>query len=77
MTSAAEIPDHVLAALRVLTPEQRQQAFTFIEFLYQTQQATLKQQSTAPKKQRIFGQYAGRIVMSEDFDDIVIPSIDC
>ncbi len=75
MTSQAEnlsdhyidIPDHVLTALQVLAPEQRQQAYAFIEFLYQTQQSAL-QQSTIPKKQRVFGQYTGRISMSEDFD---------
>ncbi len=64
-----EIPEHVLNALRILSPEQRQQAFAFIEFLYQTQQSALQQQPTAPKKQRIFGQYAGRISTSKDFDD--------
>ncbi|HTL90550.1 MAG TPA: DUF2281 domain-containing protein [Leptolyngbya sp.] len=63
-----EIPDRILTALRVLAPEQRQQAFAFIEFLYQTQQSAF-QQSAAPKKQRVFGQYAGRISISADFDD--------
>lgn len=67
---SSEIPEHILTALRVLAPEQRQQAFTFIEFLYQTQQATL-QQSIAPKPQRVFGQYAGKIATSEDFDELL------
>ncbi|BAU12683.1 unknown protein [Leptolyngbya sp. NIES-3755] len=66
---STEIPEHILTALQVLAPEQRQQAFAFIEFLYQSQQATPQQQPIAPKKQRVFGQYAGKISMSEDFDD--------
>ncbi|MBD1824270.1 DUF2281 domain-containing protein [Cyanobacteria bacterium FACHB-DQ100] len=65
---SSEIPEHILTALRVLAPEQRQQAFAFIEFLYQTQQATLQLQTT-PKQQRVFGQYAGKISMSDDFDE--------
>ncbi len=68
LPNPSEIPDHVLVALRILSPEQRQQAFAFIEFLYQTQQSTLRQPTTL-KKQRVFGQYAGRISMSADFDD--------
>jgi hypothetical protein len=66
---SAEIPEHVLTALRVLAPEQRQQAFAFIEFLYHVQQSSLQQQVSALKKQRVFGQYAGRISTSEDFDE--------
>jgi len=66
---STEIPEHVLTALQVLAPEQRQQAFAFIEFLYQMQQSALPHQPTASKPQRLFGQYAGRISMSEDFDD--------
>jgi hypothetical protein len=64
---SAEIPDRVLMALQVLSPEQRQQAFAFIEFLSQTQRST--SEPAAPKKQRVFGQYAGRIKMSADFDE--------
>jgi Protein of unknown function (DUF2281) len=66
---SAEIPEHVLRALKILSPEQRQQAFAFIEFLSQTQPPTSQPQPTTPKKPRVFGQYAGRITMSADFDD--------
>lgn len=69
---STEIPEHVLTALRLLAPEKRQQAFAFIEFLYQTQQSALQQPPAAPKQQRVFGQYAGKIWTSEDFDDPLI-----
>lgn len=65
---STEIPEHVLTALRLLAPEQRQQAFAFIEFLYQTQQSALQQPPTAPKK-RILGQHQGMGWMSPDFND--------
>jgi len=67
-TQSVEIPDHVLTALKRLTPEQRQQVFDLVEGLSQEQNLD-EQLPEALKKKRVFGQYAGRISMSEDFDE--------
>jgi mRNA-degrading endonuclease RelE of RelBE toxin-antitoxin system len=67
-TQSVEIPDHVLTALKRLTPEQRQQVFDLIEDLSQERNSA-EQPPELPKKQRVFGQYAGKIWMSDDFDD--------
>jgi Protein of unknown function (DUF2281) len=69
VAQAVEIPEQVLTALQMLSPEQRQQIFDFVEFLSQKQTAIMKQQAKQPKQQRVFGQYAGRITMGEDFDE--------
>jgi mRNA-degrading endonuclease RelE of RelBE toxin-antitoxin system len=67
-TQSVEIPDHVLTALKRLTPKQRQQVFDLVEGLSQEQNLD-EQLPGMPKKKRGFGQYAGRISMGEDFDD--------
>jgi Protein of unknown function (DUF2281) len=64
-----EIPDHVLTALQLLTPEQRQQVFALVEGLSQEKKLNDEPQASTPKKQRVFGQFAGKIWMSDDFDD--------
>jgi hypothetical protein len=75
------VPEKILVALSQLSAEQQQQVFDFVEFLAQrqphsatnqtseTNQPTVAEPSSLPKKQRTFGQYAGRIKMSADFDD--------
>jgi Protein of unknown function (DUF2281) len=69
MTAHVAIPDHVLTALQRLTPEQRQQVFDLVEDLSQEKKLDDKPQAPTPRKQRVFGQYAGKIWMSDDFDD--------
>jgi Protein of unknown function (DUF2281) len=69
MTTHVAIPDHVLTALQRLTPEQRQQVFDLVEDLSQEKKLDNEPQASTPKKQRVFGQYAGKIWMSDDFDD--------
>jgi Protein of unknown function (DUF2281) len=68
-TQSVEIPEHVLTALQFLTPEQRQQVFDLVEGLAQEKNLDDQPQAPQPKKQRVFGQYAGKIWMSDDFDD--------
>jgi mRNA-degrading endonuclease RelE of RelBE toxin-antitoxin system len=67
-TQSVEIPEHVMTALKRLTPEQRQQVFDLVERLSQERNSA-EQPPETPKKQRVFGQYAGKIWMSDDFDD--------
>jgi mRNA-degrading endonuclease RelE of RelBE toxin-antitoxin system len=69
VAQSVEIPEHVLAALQMLSPEQRQQIFDFVEFLSQKQVAIVEESIKQPKQQRVFGQYTGRITMSDDFDE--------
>jgi Protein of unknown function (DUF2281) len=66
MAAPSLIPPDVETALNSLSPQQRQQVFDFVAFLYQ-QQNNL-QVSPPPKQPRHFGQCRGRISMSEDFD---------
>lgn len=68
-TQSVEIPEHVLTALQLLTPEQRQQVFDLVEGLAQEKKLGDETQVPKPKKQRVFGQYIGKIWMSDDFDD--------
>ncbi len=67
------MPESVMTDLELLSKEQRQQVFDFFAFLAQ-QRTAVAQNSAQPKKQRVFGQYQGRISMSADFDE---PLIDC
>jgi Protein of unknown function (DUF2281) len=61
------VPERVIADLELLSGEQRQQVFDFVAFLAQQRTVAVKN-SEVPKHQRVFGQYQGRISMSEDFD---------
>jgi Protein of unknown function (DUF2281) len=61
------MPESVMADLELLSGEQRQQVFDFVAFLVQ-QRTVAVNNSEVPKHQRVFGQYQGRISMSEDFD---------
>jgi mRNA-degrading endonuclease RelE of RelBE toxin-antitoxin system len=67
MAAPSLIPPDVETALNSLSPEQRQQVFDFVAFLYQQQNNNVKA-APLPKQPRHFGQYRGRISMSEDFD---------
>ena len=64
-----EVPESIATALKLLSPEQRQQVFDFVIFLSNRQAFTLNRQPQASGQRRIFGQYQGRISMSEDFDE--------
>lgn len=61
------MPESVITDLELLSVEQRQQVFDFVAFLAQQRTVAVKNLG-APKHQRVFGQYQGRISMSEDFD---------
>jgi Protein of unknown function (DUF2281) len=61
------VPERVIADLELLSGEQLQQVFDFVAFLAQQRTVAVKN-SEVPKHQRVFGQYQGRISMSEDFD---------
>jgi hypothetical protein len=67
-SNSALMPDSVMTDLELLSKEQRQQVFDFVAFLAHQRIAVL-QNSEQPKKQRVFGQYQGRISMSEDFGE--------
>jgi hypothetical protein len=68
MLAKTEIPENVVAALKLLSADQRQQVFDFVEFLSQ-HRMNIIEESVSPKQQRVFGQYQGKISMSEDFDE--------
>ncbi len=73
--TSLEIPENVSFALRILLPEQRQQVYDFVEFLFQKQQVTnserqqkidlvgLQQMTT----ERILGLHQGQGSISDDF----------
>jgi hypothetical protein len=67
--TSPDISESIISAIEVLSPEQRQQVLNFINFLSEQQKVSIEQNSQAPKPRRIFGQYQGRISMSEDFDE--------
>jgi Protein of unknown function (DUF2281) len=62
------MPESVMTDLELLSQAQRQQVFDFVAFLAQ-QRTAVAQNLEQPKQQRVFGQYQGRISMSEDFDE--------
>jgi Protein of unknown function (DUF2281) len=62
------MPASVITDLELLSQEQRQQVFDFVAFLAHQRTAAVPN-SAQPKKQRVFGQYQGRISMSADFDE--------
>ena len=64
-----EVPEGIATAIKLLSTEQRQQVFDFVTFLSNRQEFALNRQPQVPKQRRIFGQYQGRISMSEDFDE--------
>jgi Protein of unknown function (DUF2281) len=68
MLAKTELPENVVAALKLLSADQRQQVFDFVEFLSQ-HRMNIIEESVSPKQQRVFGQYQGKISMSEDFDE--------
>jgi mRNA-degrading endonuclease RelE of RelBE toxin-antitoxin system len=72
-SNSVVMPESVMTDLELLSKEQRQQVFDFVAFLAQ-QRTSVAQKSEQSKKQRIFGQYKGRISMSADFDE---PLLDC
>jgi Protein of unknown function (DUF2281) len=67
--TSLEIPENIATALTLLSPEQRQQVFDFVTFLSKRQEITPDKNPTVSKQKRVFGQYQGRISMSEDFDE--------
>jgi hypothetical protein len=60
------VTESVITDLELLSGEQRQQVFDFVAFL--AQQRTIVKDLSLSKHPRVFGQYQGRISMSEDFD---------
>jgi Protein of unknown function (DUF2281) len=67
-----EIPAHILASMSLLSTEQRQQVFDFVEFLVQKKKHSEAHysdqwQSEQPKR-RVLGQHKGMGWMSDDFD---------
>lgn len=67
--TSVEIPEDIATALTSLSPEQRQQVFDFVTFLYKRQEIVTDNNSPLPKQRRTFGQYRGKISMSADFDE--------
>lgn len=67
--TSLEIPENIATALNLLSAEQRQQVFDFVTFLSKRQEVTPAKNSSVSKQKRVFGQYQGRISMSEDFDE--------
>lgn len=67
--TSVEVPENIATALTLLSAEQRQQLFDFVTFLSQRQEVTSAKDSSVSKQKRVFGQYQGRISMSEDFDE--------
>ncbi|MDY6936384.1 MAG: DUF2281 domain-containing protein [Cyanobacteriota bacterium] len=66
--------ENLLEKLQKLLPEQQRQVLTFVEFLLFQQENSIEQPILATvgsetSKPRVFGQYRGRIWMSEDFND--------
>ncbi len=61
------VPESVITDLELLSGEQRQQVFDFVAFL--AQQRTIVKDLDLSKHPRVFGQYHGRISMSEDFEE--------
>ena len=66
--------ENLLEKLDRLLPEQQQQVLDFIEFLLFQHERSIEQSTSAKvvsetPKPRVFGQYRGRIWMSEDFND--------
>jgi Protein of unknown function (DUF2281) len=67
-SNSVVMPENVMTDLELLSQAQRQQVFDFVAFLAQQRTVVVKN-SAQPKQQRVFGQYQGRISMSEDFDE--------
>lgn len=67
--TSLDLSDSIANAVKLLSPEQRQQVFNFVSFLSEQQKISIEQNSSVPKQRRVFGQYQGRISMSEDFDE--------
>jgi Protein of unknown function (DUF2281) len=67
-SNSVVMPESVMIDLELLSKEQRQQVFDFVAFLAH-ERTGVAQNSEQPKKQRVFGQYQGRISMSADFDE--------
>ncbi|MCY7337213.1 MAG: DUF2281 domain-containing protein [Chamaesiphon sp.] len=67
--TSLDLSDSIANAVKLLSPEQRQQVFNFVSFLSEQQKISIEQNSSFSKQRRVFGQYQGRISMSEDFDE--------
>ncbi len=74
-TSLIKIPENVIIALQLLSPEKRQQVYEFAEFLsYQerlkkNEQTNLYSKPQTPIKHRIIGLHQGQGSISDDFAD--------
>jgi Protein of unknown function (DUF2281) len=69
--TSVEIPENVVISLNVLSPDQRQQVFDFVEFLSQKQKVpicTEEVQQGNSKTERVLGLHAGKGWVSDDFD---------
>lgn len=64
-----KVPESVISAIELLSSAQRQQVFDFVTFLSNRREMMVNQQPQALNKGRVFGQYQGRISMSDDFDE--------
>ena len=67
--TSLDISESIANAVKLLSSEQRQQVFNFVNFLSEQQKVSIEQNPQVPKQRRVFGQYQGRISMSEDFDE--------
>lgn len=69
--NSVEIPENVVISLNVLSPDQRQQVFDFVEFLSQKQKVPLHKedvQQLTSKTERVLGLHAGKGWVSDDFE---------
>lgn len=69
--TSVEIPENVVTSLKVLSPDQRQQVFDFVEFLSQKQKMSLLKedvQRETSKTARVLGLHAGKGWVIDDFD---------
>jgi hypothetical protein len=67
--TSLKIPENITSALELLSPEQRQQVFDLVTLLSSQTEHSPEPTSSVTKHKRTFGQYRGRISMSEDFDE--------
>jgi Protein of unknown function (DUF2281) len=69
--TSVEIPENVVTSLSVLSPDQRQQVFDFVEFLSQKQKVPILTEDVQrgnSKTERVLGLHAGKGWVSNDFE---------
>jgi Protein of unknown function (DUF2281) len=70
-----DIPENVVASLRILSSDRRQQVFDFVEFLSQKQENIASEQKIErielenPVQKRVLGLHSGKGWVSDDFEE--------